>query len=157
MWEIVQAWEYSGYHWVWGTLENPLSQIWALDPDKRPLRWSCHREEGGETGFPIYISVSLSILTSFPLWEVFVSFYLPCFSMECGQAHSCLPGQFGDSLDWWVHSTLELVGRFLPCSVPGCSQLGSCLSCCMTLNLWLLMSLMRILTGQGSLIIVRIK
>ena len=78
---------------------------------------------------------------------IYLFIYSP---VECGSSHSCLSGQFGDSLRWRMHSTLELVGHLLPCSCPPHSQLGSCLPCCVTLNLWSLMSPRGKLTGQSS-------
>lgn len=51
VWEAVQ-WECGGHNWEWVTLENAVSHIWALDPDKRLLRWNCLKEESGILALP---------------------------------------------------------------------------------------------------------
>lgn len=116
-----------------GEISNSRETILILGSGSILKNWAkTPSQQWQQLAFPI-TSLSIPVIpTSLPLGAGFALLYW-FFSVECESSHSCLSGQFGDSLRWRTHSTLELVGHLPPCSCPPHSQLGSCLPCCVTL------------------------
>ena len=94
------------------------AQLWSISLEVR-LLWRTERRPHAnfKPSCHNFVSSTLSILTSSPLWAGF---------LLCRVGNPRLSGQFGDSLRWTMGSALEPVGHFPPGSHLEHSQLGTC-------------------------------